>query len=135
MLWTVLLSVAYRGQQQYICFPLPVSKNAGLFILTSDNDECSFLNTLLSSSFLFYSHLFFVFVFELLRFDECYAINLPYFIIWQVDNTLWQLWVGKPEEWRERSLIDSTSILLSNTNFICHVSLYMTSVPIKLNFD
>ena len=77
---SVIVSGLYRPTTVYL-FPSARFKSAGLFILTSDNDECSFLNTLLSSSFLFYSHLFFVFVFELLRFDECYAINLPYFII------------------------------------------------------
>jgi len=75
----VIVSGLYKPTTVYL-FPSVLFKSAGLFILTSDNDECSFLNTLLSS-FVFYSYLFFVFVFELLRFDECYAINLPYFII------------------------------------------------------
>ena len=77
---SVIVSGLYKPTTVYL-FPSVLFKSAGLFILTYDNDECSLLNTLLSSFFLFYSHLFFVFVFELLRFDECYAINLPYFII------------------------------------------------------
>jgi hypothetical protein len=37
-------------------------------------------------------------------------------------------------EQRENNLIDSASNLLSNTNYVCHILLYLTPVPVKRNF-
>jgi hypothetical protein len=86
------------------------------------------------TSFYFISIFPSFFFFELLRFDECYAINLPYFIIWQVDNTSWQFCARKQAEQNENNLIDSTSNLLSNTNYVCRILLDLMSVLIKQSF-
>jgi hypothetical protein len=112
--------------RQYACSPCP-SRTAGLFILTSDNDECSFLNTGISVRLFYFISIFTsFFFFELLRFDGCYAINLPYFIIWQADNTLWQLWVRKVGEQKECNLIDSISTRTPDTNYTSHILFYVT---------
>lgn len=77
----VILASYNENQATSMHLFLLSSRNCKSFILTSDIDECSFLNTRISMLLFYFISIFPSFFFELLRFDECYAINLPYFIV------------------------------------------------------
>jgi len=60
---TIILAYIKRDINFHNTSVPPAPETAGLLVLTSDNDECFFLNTYISnSSIVFYFHLSFVFL-------------------------------------------------------------------------